>query len=91
MAKRQLKIKSFDACSGEPTVCNENSATVHLARCLLEDKGIDYTILHLNDPNCSGHMDKLTKMVTFSFNSSNACGTEVMVGTLLSSLNLYVE
>ncbi|XP_051284284.1 zonadhesin-like [Dicentrarchus labrax] len=68
---------------GEPTVCTQNSATLTLAGCLLTDKGIDYSALHLKDQNCTGHIDSETHMVTFSFNSSNACGAEVMVGTVL--------
>ncbi|XP_068585438.1 pancreatic secretory granule membrane major glycoprotein GP2-like [Cebidichthys violaceus] len=62
---------------GEPTVCTQNSATVTLAGCLLQDQGIDYSVLHLNDPNCKGHMDDQTHLVKFSFNRSNACGAEV--------------
>ncbi|XP_041820712.1 uncharacterized protein LOC121626327 [Chelmon rostratus] len=61
-----------------PTVCEENSASVTLVGCLLEEKGINYTSLHLNDPTCTGQRDELDHMVTFSFNSSNTCGTEVM-------------
>ncbi|XP_041821683.1 uncharacterized protein LOC121626990 [Chelmon rostratus] len=61
-----------------PTVCEENSASVTLVGCLLEEKGIDYTMLHLNDPTCTGQRDELDHMVTFSFNGSNTCGTEVM-------------
>lgn len=68
---------------GEPTICTQKSASVTLAKCLLEDKGIDYSVLHLNDQACKGEMDNLTHMVTFSFNSSNTCGTVVMVGALL--------
>ncbi|XP_051282972.1 uncharacterized protein LOC127378337 [Dicentrarchus labrax] len=63
---------------GEPTVCTQNSATLTLAGCLLTDKGIDYSALHLKDQNCTGHIDSKTHMVTFSFNSSNTCGAEVM-------------
>ncbi|XP_041821709.1 alpha-tectorin-like [Chelmon rostratus] len=63
---------------GDPTVCEENSASVTVVGCLLEEKGIDYTMLHLNDPTCTGQIDELDHMVTFSFNSSNTCGTEVM-------------
>uniref|UniRef100_A0A8C4H5F8 ZP domain-containing protein n=2 Tax=Dicentrarchus labrax TaxID=13489 RepID=A0A8C4H5F8_DICLA len=63
---------------GEPTVCTQNSATLTLAGCLLTDKGIDYSALHLKDQNCTGHLDSETHMVTFSYNSSNACGAEVM-------------
>ncbi|CAI5660861.1 unnamed protein product [Oreochromis niloticus] len=62
---------------GDPAVCKQNSASVTLVGCLLEDKGIDYSALHLNDPTCRGQVDELSHMVTFSFNSSNSCGTEV--------------
>lgn len=62
---------------GDPTVCMQDSASVTLVGCLLEDKGIDYSALHLNDPTCRGQVDELTNMVTFSFNSSNSCGTVV--------------
>ncbi|XP_039461587.1 alpha-tectorin-like isoform X1 [Oreochromis aureus] len=62
---------------GDPTVCMQDSASLTLVGCLLEDKGIDYSTLHLNDPTCRGQMDELTHMVTFSFNSSNRCGTVV--------------
>uniref|UniRef100_A0A671Z0P0 Zonadhesin-like n=1 Tax=Sparus aurata TaxID=8175 RepID=A0A671Z0P0_SPAAU len=58
---------------GEPTVCSQKSASINLANCLLEDKGIDYSVLHLNDPACKGEMDNLTHMVTFDSNSHN-CG-----------------
>ncbi|XP_028260880.1 alpha-tectorin-like [Parambassis ranga] len=61
---------------GDPTVCRENSASLTLVGCLLEEKDVDYSVLHLNDQNCRGQMDQLTHMVTFSFNSSN-CGTVV--------------
>ncbi|KAM9346930.1 alpha-tectorin-like [Symphorus nematophorus] len=62
---------------GEPTVCTQSSASLSLARCLLEDKGIDFSVLHLKDKNCRGRLDETTHMVTFSFNSSNTCGTDV--------------
>ncbi|CAI5660819.1 unnamed protein product [Oreochromis niloticus] len=62
---------------GDPTVCKQNSASLTLVGCLLEDKGIDYSTLHLKDPTCRGQVDELSHMVTFSFNSSNSCGTEV--------------
>ncbi|XP_033992901.1 uromodulin-like [Trematomus bernacchii] len=63
---------------GEPPVCRQGSATVTLAGCLLADKGIDFSTLHLKDPSCKGHMDPQSNLVTFSFDSSNTCGTEVM-------------
>ncbi|PWA19408.1 hypothetical protein CCH79_00017162, partial [Gambusia affinis] len=62
---------------GEPTVCADKAATVTLANCLLEDKGIDYSVLHLNDQSCRGQLDNLTHLVTFSFSSQNTCGTVV--------------
>ncbi|XP_042369160.1 uncharacterized protein LOC121962904 [Plectropomus leopardus] len=62
---------------GDPTVCSQNSATLTLAGCLLEDKGIDYTVLHLNDPSCRGNMDPKSHMVTFEYDAMNTCGTEV--------------
>ncbi|XP_070771069.1 alpha-tectorin-like [Enoplosus armatus] len=63
---------------GEPTVCGQKSASLTLANCLLEDKSIDYSVLHLNDQACKGEMDNLTHMVKFSFDSSDTCGTVVM-------------
>lgn len=77
-----MNIMSCNGCSGEPTVCEQKSALVTLANCLLEDQGIDYSVLHLNDQACKGEMDNMTHMVTFSFDSSDTCGTVVMVGTL---------
>ncbi|XP_070786265.1 alpha-tectorin-like [Enoplosus armatus] len=62
---------------GDPKVCGQNSASVTLVGCLLEEKGFDYSTLHLNDQTCTGQIDELTHMVTFSFNSSNTCGTVV--------------
>ncbi|XP_077960162.1 uncharacterized protein LOC120825702 isoform X2 [Gasterosteus aculeatus] len=62
---------------GEPTVCTQNSATVTLAGCLLQDRGIDSSALHLIDPDCKGHVDQRTHMVEFSFDSSDTCGAEV--------------
>ncbi|XP_032439507.1 alpha-tectorin-like isoform X1 [Xiphophorus hellerii] len=62
----------------EPTVCRKNSGSVTLIGCLLEEKGVDYSVLHLNDRSCRGEMDQENHMVTFSFDSSNSCGTEIM-------------
>ncbi|XP_030608828.1 alpha-tectorin-like [Archocentrus centrarchus] len=70
------KYRSTDSL-GDPTVCRENSASLTLVGCLLEDKGINYSALHLNDHTCRGQMEELTHMVTFSFNSSNSCGTVI--------------
>ncbi|XP_042266311.1 alpha-tectorin-like isoform X1 [Thunnus maccoyii] len=63
---------------GEPTVCRRNSASVSLAGCLLAEKGIDYSTLHLNDKTCRGQMDEKTHMVNFGFNSNKDCGTIVL-------------
>ncbi|XP_071338207.1 alpha-tectorin-like [Trachinotus anak] len=63
---------------GEPTVCNQSSASVTLVGCLLAERGIDYTALHLNEPSCRGHVDNQTRTVTFSFDNANTCGTVVM-------------
>ncbi|XP_037331435.2 alpha-tectorin-like [Pungitius pungitius] len=62
---------------GEQTVCKENSATVTLAECLLQGRGINSSVLHLNDPNCKGHLDPQTHKLEFSFDTSNTCGAEV--------------
>lgn len=67
--------------SGEPTACAHKAASLTLAKCLLEDKAIDFSVLHLNDEACKGEMDNKTHMVTFNFDSNNPCGTVVMVGT----------
>ena len=70
----------------------QSSANVTLAECLLWDKGIDPSTLHLIDPACTGHVDDQTHMVTFSF-EGDACGTEVMVGALLqfSAQNNHIK
>ncbi|XP_023281772.1 alpha-tectorin-like [Seriola lalandi dorsalis] len=62
---------------GDPTVCRENSASVSLAACLLAEKGINHSVLHLNDHTCTGQMDEKTHMVTFGFNTSKPCGTVI--------------
>uniref|UniRef100_A0A3B4WPS3 Alpha-tectorin-like n=1 Tax=Seriola lalandi dorsalis TaxID=1841481 RepID=A0A3B4WPS3_SERLL len=64
---------------GDPTVCRENSASVSLAACLLAEKGINHSVLHLNDHTCTGQMDEKTHMVTFGFNTSKPCGTVISV------------
>ncbi|XP_062416892.1 alpha-tectorin-like [Pungitius pungitius] len=62
---------------GEPTVCTQNSATLTLAECLLQDRRINSSVLHLNDPECKGHLDPQTHMVEFSFDSGHTCGAEI--------------
>ncbi|CAG5893345.1 unnamed protein product, partial [Menidia menidia] len=62
---------------GDPAVCSEGSATVTFLGCLLREKGIDYSVLHLNDESCKGERDEGNDTVTFSFNSTNPCGVVV--------------
>ncbi|CAJ1067846.1 uncharacterized protein LOC117808825 [Xyrichtys novacula] len=61
--------------SGGPTVCVQNTASASLINCLLREKGIDYTTLHLLDPKCKGTLDD--GLVTFEFSSSDMCGAVV--------------
>ncbi|XP_075888268.1 alpha-tectorin-like [Nelusetta ayraudi] len=70
------KYKSSNTL-GEPAVCTQDSATLSLAACLLEDMNINYSLLSLNDQNCTGHLNQESHMVEFSFNSTNSCGSEV--------------
>ncbi|XP_072301112.1 uncharacterized protein [Eucyclogobius newberryi] len=62
---------------GEPTVCKDHKATLTLAGCLLEENGIDYNVLHMNNESCVGQIDNETHMVKFSFDKTNTCGTVV--------------
>ncbi|XP_029025558.1 alpha-tectorin-like [Betta splendens] len=62
---------------GDPTVCSSNSASITVVGCLLEEKNIRYSALHLNDRRCRGQMDELTHMLTFSFNTNNTCGAVI--------------
>uniref|UniRef100_A0AAV2LGQ4 ZP domain-containing protein n=1 Tax=Knipowitschia caucasica TaxID=637954 RepID=A0AAV2LGQ4_KNICA len=64
---------------GEPTVCSESSGSLSLALCLLKEKNIHYDKLQLIDPNCTGLVDKDKGLLTFSFNSTDMCGTNVTV------------
>uniref|UniRef100_A0A3B3CYR6 ZP domain-containing protein n=1 Tax=Oryzias melastigma TaxID=30732 RepID=A0A3B3CYR6_ORYME len=61
---------------GGPTVCQDNTASLSLVGCLLKEKSIDYTHLHLNDQTCTGVMDPDSHMLKFTF-QSDSCGTEV--------------
>ncbi|XP_062245614.1 uncharacterized protein LOC133955001 [Platichthys flesus] len=63
---------------GEPMVCEQNAAKLTMAKCLLEDKGIDFSVLHLNDEACKGEMDNETHMVTFGFDRKKACGAVIL-------------
>ncbi|KAG8007542.1 Uromodulin [Nibea albiflora] len=62
--------------SGDPVVCNNTARSATLVGCLLEDKGIHYTDLHLYDKTCKAQMDDVTHMVTMGFDTkTNPCGT----------------
>ncbi|XP_057712394.1 uncharacterized protein LOC130929305 [Corythoichthys intestinalis] len=61
---------------GDPPTCREGAGTVSLIGCLLEEKGIDYKLLHLNNETCKGERDSDTHLVTFTFDSLDNCGTE---------------
>lgn len=65
---------------GEPTVCEKESASISLAKCLLEDQSINYRNLKLNDQTCQGELDSETHMVTFYFDGNRSCGTVITVG-----------
>ncbi|XP_060940565.1 alpha-tectorin-like [Limanda limanda] len=62
---------------GEPSVCELNAGKVTMAKCLMEDKGIDFSVLHLNDEACKGELDNQTHMVRFSFDKNKTCGTVI--------------
>uniref|UniRef100_A0AAV2JZY0 ZP domain-containing protein n=1 Tax=Knipowitschia caucasica TaxID=637954 RepID=A0AAV2JZY0_KNICA len=62
---------------GGPTRCRGLGATLTMATCLLEERGVDYNTLHMNDQSCVGRVDNVTHMVTFSFDEINTCGSVV--------------
>ena len=86
-----LSLSSWLSCPGDPTVCTQNSASVSLLGCLLEEDNIDYTRLHLIDETCKGEKDEESQMVTFSFNSSDTCGAEITVGSHIHLFSLYEQ
>ncbi|XP_054642266.1 alpha-tectorin-like [Dunckerocampus dactyliophorus] len=59
-------------------VCGENLASVTLVGCLLEERGVDYRQIHLNNDSCTGQVNDSNHMVTFSFGSQDPCGLLVM-------------
>nr|XP_057908108.1 alpha-tectorin-like [Doryrhamphus excisus] len=62
---------------GEATMCQDNSASISLIGCLLEEKGIDFSSLHLLDNTCTGQLDSETHTLTFNFDTNNNCGSEI--------------
>uniref|UniRef100_A0A3Q3IYC1 ZP domain-containing protein n=1 Tax=Monopterus albus TaxID=43700 RepID=A0A3Q3IYC1_MONAL len=67
-------LASDHSSLGTTAVCGLDSASVTVVGCLLDEMGIDYSALHLNDQTCRGVRDNQTNMVTSSFDSSNTCG-----------------
>ncbi|XP_034534387.1 uncharacterized protein LOC117808825 [Notolabrus celidotus] len=64
-----------DKTLGKPTTCDKNKASASLINCLLREKGIDYTTLHLTDDTCKGTLDD--GIVTFEFSSDKMCGAVI--------------
>ncbi|XP_017290022.1 alpha-tectorin [Kryptolebias marmoratus] len=77
---RALFASNYRAANtlGEPAVCTQDSASVTLIGCLLEDRGVDLTSLHLQDKTCKGQVDSETHMVTFHFDLNKTCGMRVV-------------
>ncbi|XP_044204526.1 uromodulin-like [Thunnus albacares] len=76
-------------------VCNETSRSINLVGCLLGDKGIQYSDLHLYDKTCRAEIDNVTHMVTIGFDSkTNPCGTMVRLdenGNIVNKNGIIVE
>ncbi|XP_072314799.1 alpha-tectorin-like [Eucyclogobius newberryi] len=64
---------------GDNTMCASKSASVSLVGCLLEERGVDISSLHLNDPSCSGVHDPNTNRVTFTFSDTDNCAANVSI------------
>lgn len=75
-----LTVCHVSWCSGDMVDCTKTPRSVTLVGCLLRDKGIHYSDLHLYDRACRGEMDNVTHMVTFEIDN-DPCGTTIMVGT----------
>ncbi|XP_023279986.1 alpha-tectorin-like [Seriola lalandi dorsalis] len=73
---------------GDGVVCNKSSLSVTLVGCLLQDKGIHYSDLHLYDNTCRGQMDNVTHMVTLSFDTKiNPCGMMIRMNNKSQIIN----
>ncbi|XP_028830634.1 uncharacterized protein LOC114787055 [Denticeps clupeoides] len=54
--------------------CSNSSASISLSRCLLSEDGFPASVLHLNDPNCTGRVEG--GRVEFYFDSdTQQCGS----------------
>ncbi|CAJ1050067.1 uncharacterized protein LOC117808825 [Xyrichtys novacula] len=63
---------------GNATQCKDNVASASLINCLLREKGIDYSTLHLKDATCKGTL--VDGLLNFEFSSAKMCGAEVTNG-----------
>uniref|UniRef100_A0A3B4VDB8 Pancreatic secretory granule membrane major glycoprotein GP2-like n=1 Tax=Seriola dumerili TaxID=41447 RepID=A0A3B4VDB8_SERDU len=73
---------------GDGVVCNKSSLSVTLVGCLLQDKGIHYSDLHLYDNTCRGQMDNVTHMVTLGFDTkTNPCGMMIRMNNKSQIIN----
>ncbi|CAJ1050069.1 uncharacterized protein LOC117808825 [Xyrichtys novacula] len=63
---------------GNATQCKDNVASASLINCLLREKGIDYSTLHLIDTTCKGTL--VDGLLNFEFSSAKMCGAEVTDG-----------
>ncbi|XP_068578084.1 uncharacterized protein [Cebidichthys violaceus] len=73
---------------GDAVVCNKTSRSVTLVGCLLEDKGISLSDIHLYDNTCQGEMDNVTHMITFGFDiKTNPCGTMIRMNNNSEVIN----
>uniref|UniRef100_A0AAV2KRW5 ZP domain-containing protein n=1 Tax=Knipowitschia caucasica TaxID=637954 RepID=A0AAV2KRW5_KNICA len=59
---------------GPPPTCDAGSASLEFYGCLLEEEGINYRGLHLNDENCTGVVDSDYNTITFDFDTNTKCG-----------------
>ncbi|XP_074506805.1 uncharacterized protein LOC141776867 [Sebastes fasciatus] len=79
---------------GDAVFCNGTTQSVALVGCLLGDKGINYSDLHLYDKNCRGEMDNATHMVTLGLDTkTETCGTIIRMnnGTVINKNGVILE
>ncbi|CAK6960879.1 alpha-tectorin-like [Scomber scombrus] len=91
---RAIFASTYENTLGEKK-CDGSSVSVSLVGCLLEDKGIKYSDLHLFDSTCKGEMNSKTHMVTMNFDTkTKPCGTMVRLdadGNMIDRNGVIVE
>ncbi|XP_053171554.1 alpha-tectorin-like [Scomber japonicus] len=91
---RAIFASTYDKTLGE-TKCDGSAVSVSLVGCLLEDKGIKYSDLHLFDETCKGEMDAKTHMVSMDFDTkSKPCGAMVRLddeGNMINKNGVLVK